>query len=410
MKISFVTFLSLHYFLWERHKTNSIAHFLFLKTQSTDNVGIKPEMLDDHSIINITAIVLGHVNLIACAFVIYSAFMKWRASSLSISSRVPLYLSISDICQYPIFIPNFFHSLIYHDIIPEITCKVLAYLLFLQINFNMVLMSSIAFVTYLRVVKSKATDLGKYDWKIFSWVIILSLVLSIPSIPSLGASKFWCLTTTTNSTSTLIIGVYAVFTISFIIACYCYFKTLQTIFNVDREELSDSAGRIDRRNRLERQATRKILLYVLIFMKWIPLLLFGICIMLEYEEALWVDLSTVIAFNLGGMCNCALYLMNEYSHNKLVTYNLEIEEGQQESNNPPSQFNQPFFQHQRANSSTNSVTLVTSTSTNEDTTTDIIDLKRFDSNERYKIDDAGNKGDNKVYEVDMNGGEEISNL
>ncbi|PKK70798.1 hypothetical protein RhiirC2_450672 [Rhizophagus irregularis] len=56
-------------------------------------------MLDDHSIINITAIVLGHVNLIACAFVIYSAFMKWRASSLSISSRVPLYLSISDICQ-----------------------------------------------------------------------------------------------------------------------------------------------------------------------------------------------------------------------------------------------------------------------------------------------------------------------
>lgn len=91
--------------------------------------------------------------------------------------------------------------------------------------------------------------------------------------------------------------------------------------------------------------------------------------------------------------------MNEYSHNKLVTYNLEIEESQQESNNPPSQFNQPFFQHQRANSSTNSVTLVTSTLTNEDTTTDIIDLKQFD-NERFKdrnkIDDAGSKGDNEV--------------
>lgn len=40
----------------------------FLSDQQ--NVGIKPEMLDDHSIINITAIVFGHVNLIACAFVV----------------------------------------------------------------------------------------------------------------------------------------------------------------------------------------------------------------------------------------------------------------------------------------------------------------------------------------------------
>jgi hypothetical protein len=72
--------------------------------------------------------------------------------------------------------------------------------------------------------------------------------------------------------------------------------------------------------------------------------------------------------------------MNEYSHNKLVTYNLGIEESLQESDNPPSrQFNQPFFQHQRENSSANSVTIGTSTLTNEDST-DAIDLKRFDQN------------------------------
>ncbi|GES93638.1 hypothetical protein GLOIN_2v1701471 [Rhizophagus clarus] len=377
---------------------------LFIKTQSTNNATPVGETADE-DIVNIIALVFGHVNLLACVFVIYSAFLKWRASSLSISSRVPLYLSISDIYQYPIFMPNFFYSIIYHDVIPETACKVLAYLLYLQININMVLMSGIALVTYLRVVRSKATDLGKYDWKIFTWVIILSLIFSIPSIPSLGSSRFWCLTTTSNPTSTLIIGVCAVFTICFITTCFCYYKTLQTIFNVDREELTDSTGRIDRRNRLERQATRKILIYVLIFMKWIPLLLFGMCIMLAYDEALWVDISTVIAFNFGGICNLILYLMNEYSNNKIVTYNLGIEEGQEGDNPPSRQFNQPFFQHQRENSSTNSVTLVTSSLTNEDST-DVIDLKRFDnerSDDRNKTDDAGNKGDNKVYEVDRDG-------
>ncbi|RIA99016.1 hypothetical protein C1645_748291 [Glomus cerebriforme] len=365
----------------------------FVKSQNP-NLGSKKPRLQDIDVVNITALVFGHINLLACAFVVYSAFMKWRASTLSISSRVPLYLSISDICQYPIFMPNFFYSIIYHEIIPEIPCKILAYLLFFQINFNMILMSSIAFVTYLRVTKGKATNLGKYDWKIFAWVITLSLFFSIPAIPSLGSSRFWCLTTSTT-TSTLIIDAYAIFAITFIIACFSYYKTLKTIFNVDREEIADSAGRIDRRNKLERQATRKILIYVLIFMKWIPLLLYGISIMLSNEEALWIDLATIIAFNFGGICNCTLYLMNEYSNNNLASYTLEIEESQQEENNPSSrQFDQFFFQHhQRANSSTNSVTLVTSTLSNEDAI-DIIDLKQFD-NERNEIDDAENKDNSK---------------
>ncbi|CAG8707164.1 9033_t:CDS:2, partial [Racocetra persica] len=47
----------------------------------------------------VIAIILGHVNLCACLCLIYSAFSRWRASSLSISTRIPLYFSILEVCQ-----------------------------------------------------------------------------------------------------------------------------------------------------------------------------------------------------------------------------------------------------------------------------------------------------------------------
>ena len=63
---------------------------------------------------------------------------------------------------------------------------------------------------------------------------------------------------------------------------------------MDDEENTYSIERIDRRNKLERQAIIKILVYILAFVKWIPLLLYGICVMSGYDEALWMHISAVI--------------------------------------------------------------------------------------------------------------------
>ncbi|CAG8619692.1 13996_t:CDS:2 [Funneliformis mosseae] len=248
-------------------------------TTSYDNAN---KLENFHIIIDITALIFGHVDLIACSLVIYSAYARWRTSSLAISSRVPLYLSISDVFQYLVFMPNFFYSLIFRKAIPETSCKVLAYLFFFQINLNMILMAGIAFVTYLSVCRSMSLELGKFD---------------------------------------------------------CYITTLSMIFNVDREEISTSIDRVNRRNKLERQATLKILIYISIYIKWIPLMMYGICIMSGYNEALWMHISAIIAFHLGGIYNCILYLMNEGLRRSNKDSTLFVLEGQEDRS-----FNQSVHQ------------------------------------------------------------------
>ncbi|CAG8728060.1 9692_t:CDS:2, partial [Funneliformis caledonium] len=110
-----------------------------------------------HLSVVITALVLGHIDLITSSFVIYSAYKKWLTSSLSISSRVPLYLNM-------VFMPNFFYSLIYHKVIPETPCKLLAFLFFFNININMIVMAGVAIITYVRIVRRPIDlDLGKFD-------------------------------------------------------------------------------------------------------------------------------------------------------------------------------------------------------------------------------------------------------
>ncbi|CAI2184041.1 5979_t:CDS:2 [Funneliformis geosporum] len=250
--------------------------------------------------------------------------MKWRKSILSLSSRVPLYLSISEIFQYLVFMPNFFYSLIYHELIPETPCKIFAYFFFLQININMIFMAGIAIVTYLSIVKAQTYQFGTYDWKFITCILSTSLLLSTLSIPSLGPTKFWCLASSSTNYLSLI-SEMVIFGVTFIIICYCYYNTLSKIFNVDRENTA-STGRINRRNKLERQATLKILIYISIFLKWLPLTFFSICIMTGSEEALWMHISALVAFHLGGLFSCILYLMNEgfpYSNRNSATYEME---------------------------------------------------------------------------------------
>ncbi|CAG8600318.1 9904_t:CDS:2 [Acaulospora morrowiae] len=261
------------------------------------------------AVVNVVAVIFGNFDLVACSYVIYSAYIKGRTQSLSMSDRVPLYLSISDVGQYILFMPNFVYSMIYNHTISGFGCKVIAYLFFLQMNIDLILMTSISVITYLRVVKRSRILLGSYDWKFFVSIMLLSIALSSPSIASVGPSRYWCLTNV-RSVNVLLIDDYVLFIIAFVITCFCYLQTLYTIFNVDREEMTDSSERIDRWNKLERQAIKKIMIYITLFMmKWIPLMTFGIGIMSGYED-IWIFILFVISFNLGGICNCILYLMN----------------------------------------------------------------------------------------------------
>ncbi|CAG8647602.1 3864_t:CDS:2, partial [Scutellospora calospora] len=195
-----------------------LLDFVVAQDQDTD------QQFDDYQndLVAVIAVVFGHINLCAGLCVIYSAFIKWRASSLSISNRIPLYFSFIEICQ----------------LIPGTGCKILAYLLLLQLTTNMILMASIAMTTYMRIVKGKNISLGTYDWKLLVFVIVSSIIVTIPSTPALGPSRFWCMTLYVQKNE-LLIDAYTIFCVTFSITCFCYFKTLSTIFNIDRDSLTD---------------------------------------------------------------------------------------------------------------------------------------------------------------------------
>ncbi|RIB06081.1 hypothetical protein C2G38_541813 [Gigaspora rosea] len=267
---------------------------------------------DDYQndIVAVIAITFGNINLCACLYVLYSAFIRWRASSLSLSTRIPLYFGILEVCQYIVFMPNFIYSLINNQLISGLCCKSIAYLLFLQITINMILMASIAMTTYLRIVKGKNIYLGTYDWKLFVFIFLSSIIVTIPSIQALGPSRFWCMTMSREINELLIDG-FTIFCVTFTITCFCYFQTLSTIFNIDRDGMTDCKERMDRWNRLERKATRKILLYIVSFMiRWLLLIPYGVGVMSGYDY-IWMHITAVVAFNMGGITMLILYLMNE---------------------------------------------------------------------------------------------------
>ncbi|CAG8695073.1 12443_t:CDS:2 [Dentiscutata erythropus] len=257
------------------------TNVVIAQNQVVENSDQQYEFDYQNDIVAFIAITFGHINLCACLYVIYSAFKRWRASSLSISTRIPLYFGILEVCQYIVLMPNFMYSLINKQLIPGFCCEVLAYLLFLQITINMILMASIAMTTYLE-----------------------RMIVTIPSIRSLGPSRFWCMTVSKQANELLIDG-FTIFCVTFFITCFCYLQTLSTIFNIDHDGMTDCKERMDRWNKLERKATRKILMYVVSFMiRWLLLIPFGVGVMSGHDY-IWMHITAVVehlsAFNASAL-------------------------------------------------------------------------------------------------------------
>ncbi|CAG8562603.1 10536_t:CDS:2 [Acaulospora morrowiae] len=253
----------------------------------TDNYNNSTDGTNYVAVVNVVAVIFGNFDLVACSYVIYSAYIKGRMQSLSMSDRVPLYLSFSDVCQCK----KSYHLHLIHAKLYLLNDK--------QPYDSWIWLQSDRLFVF-------PTDEHGFDFddkhlrdhlpegcKTLENIIrILRLeILCFDNAPFCRAvGTFDCIT--------------------FVITCFCYIQTLYTIFNVDREEMTDSSERIDRWNKLERQAIKKIMIYITLFMmKWIPLMTFGIGIMSGYED-IWIFILFVISFNLGGICNCILYLMN----------------------------------------------------------------------------------------------------
>ncbi|RIB30416.1 hypothetical protein C2G38_2026853 [Gigaspora rosea] len=188
-----------------------------------------------------------------------------------------------------------------------IACKVVGGLSFFGVSNNMSLVGSIALLTYLRTCKKWTIDLGKYDYKLFAIISLLSFTLTLIGVPSFGPSGYWCYTNQVNPTTPIIIIVLN-FMIIFI-TVFCYIATLLEV-NF-RNRVVQKLGTSSRLSRLELIVARKITGYILIFiLQWTPTMFYVIGQICGYDKT-WMYTLTEVAGNSGGVGNMILFLINE---------------------------------------------------------------------------------------------------
>ncbi|KAF0538244.1 putative g-protein coupled receptor 21 [Gigaspora margarita] len=121
-------------------------------------------------------------------------YHKWAHNhkSLSMALRVPFYLCIFDIILVFFLDLNLTYLAIHRITWPVQTCKIIAVVAIAFTLIHRLFVACIAVITYLRVCKQKACDTGRYDWKLFLPLVIVSSLISIAGLQTYGPVKYWC--------------------------------------------------------------------------------------------------------------------------------------------------------------------------------------------------------------------------
>ncbi|CAG8642728.1 12145_t:CDS:2 [Dentiscutata erythropus] len=214
------------------------------------------------------------LNTIGSIYVIYRAFNRWIVTNrpLSMSFRVPMYIAITvltsliPINSLSISVTQSY-TLSHGETFQGIACKVVGGLSFFGVSNNMSLVGSLALLTYFRTCQKWYIDLGKYDYKLFAIISLVSFMLTLIGVPSFGPSGYWCYTNQINPTTPIIV-IILTFTI-ILITFFCYIATLREI-NIQQKAVR-KLNTQSKLSRVEIIVTRKITGYILIFLlQWTP--------------------------------------------------------------------------------------------------------------------------------------------
>ncbi|CAG8709557.1 9367_t:CDS:2, partial [Scutellospora calospora] len=78
------------------------------------------------------------------------------------------------------------YLLLYHTTLPNPACKITSAFSTGFTLFHRQVIAGISIITYLRVCRQKNCDTGRYDWKLFLPVLIISVVISVLALDSYG--------------------------------------------------------------------------------------------------------------------------------------------------------------------------------------------------------------------------------
>ncbi|CAG8574757.1 10144_t:CDS:2, partial [Rhizophagus irregularis] len=149
------------------------------------------------------------------------------------------------------------HTAIYARVWDDAPCKVIGALNWAFLTINLCFYAVIAVITYLRVCREIYFHYGKYDYKLWVYVLTGSAALQVLNLQNNGKRDYWCAAKSGQINSAIIL--FSTIGIVLIVILFCYLSILRKIHN---------------HTEIERRAAKKILSYTAMFMlQWIPMLI-----------------------------------------------------------------------------------------------------------------------------------------
>ncbi|CAJ0833451.1 16615_t:CDS:2, partial [Entrophospora sp. SA101] len=254
-----------------------------------------------------------HLNLIGCCYIFYWTFIYWRRiGSLPMVLKVPFYIACSDSLITLSELPEFYYLATHGKLLPELQCRITGVFVILIVLANVLLGACISINTFIRVCLNKHPGLGKYDWKLLSPVIIISLISTSPSIERSGSDEFWC-------GSRDLQGTLILLTSTVVIITFCYGSILYKVKKIDRQTLNGK-----KQGNIRTRVYKKIAGYILILIfQWAPSLSRFVYILFSPTTPTWLYILIGVTINSGGIANACMYHFQEAFKEEFNSFSLK---------------------------------------------------------------------------------------
>ncbi|CAI2174866.1 3875_t:CDS:2 [Funneliformis geosporum] len=217
-------------------------------------------MVTDVLIIMFTLSCLGNLA------VIYRTYKQWKfdKTSLKMAHKLPFYTSCSGLIENGLFLINIIHTSMYASVFEDPACKLISFVIWALITISLSLYSVMAVATYLRICHNydRILRFGKYDYRLWSNVSLISVMFQLVNIRNHGSRKYWCAGKSGKFSTSILL--FVLITISLVVILYCYLKILRKINHTCKNE------QLIKHGEFEKKATNKVISYMIIFvLQWV---------------------------------------------------------------------------------------------------------------------------------------------
>ncbi|PKY49963.1 hypothetical protein RhiirA4_466172 [Rhizophagus irregularis] len=303
----------------------------------------------DFYIVTIIPLTLNALNLLGSLYIFYRTYLRWKFDYDKItllSVRFPFYIAITDFLFSLIILIDFSYTASNasalsnatkeEDILwPSPYCEILGFFNTAFTLLNMLLVGSLSITTWLRVVQEYYFSWGRYDYKVWSPICLISFIIPLISVHDFGPQVYWC---GINEYDNSLISTFLLVTIllTLLTIVFCYMHVLKLIHNVREDSpIENSEADIQRHNNIEKKILKKVMAYILVFIfQYIPLLLSDIFKLLKINYIILLNALSLSAISIGGISNLIQYIRNEkfllvHRNNNDLSDNINLEEREQ---------------------------------------------------------------------------------